>query len=66
LIRRHQGERAEAWLEATVRLAQEGAPLNQVPQRFLRREDLESAKVIKNSAWKWNVFEKSICQTWRG
>ena len=38
LIRRHREEHAEAWLEAAVRMTQEGASLDQVLQRFLRRE----------------------------
>jgi hypothetical protein len=38
LIRRHREEHAEAWLEAAVRMAQDGASLDQVLQRFLRRE----------------------------
>jgi hypothetical protein len=38
LIRRHREEHAEAWLEAAVRMTHEGATLNQVLQRFLRRE----------------------------
>jgi hypothetical protein len=38
LIRRHREEHAEAWLEAAVRMAQDGASLDLVLQRFLRRE----------------------------
>ncbi len=38
LIRRHRDEHAEAWLEAAVRMAIDGATLDQVLQRFLRRE----------------------------
>jgi len=38
LIRRHREEHAAAWLEAAVRMTQEGASLDQVLQRFLRRE----------------------------
>jgi hypothetical protein len=38
LIRRHREEHAEAWLEAAVVMAREGATLDQVLQRFLRRE----------------------------
>jgi len=38
LIRRHREEHAEAWLEAAVRMALDGAPLEQVLQRFLRRK----------------------------
>jgi hypothetical protein len=37
LIRRHREEHAEAWLEAAVRMTQDGATLDQVLQRFLRR-----------------------------
>jgi DDE superfamily endonuclease len=38
LIRRHREEHAEAWLKAAVEMALEGASLDQVLQRFLRRE----------------------------
>ena len=38
LIRRHREEHAEAWLEAAVRMALEGATLDQVLQRFRRRQ----------------------------
>jgi hypothetical protein len=38
LIRRHREEHAEAWLIAAVEMAQEGATLDQVLQRFLRRK----------------------------
>lgn len=38
LIRRHREEHAEAWLEAAVVMALEGATRDQVLQRFLRRE----------------------------
>ena len=38
LLRRHREEHAEAWLEAAVVMALEGATRNQVLQRFLRRE----------------------------
>lgn len=38
LIRRHREEHAEAWLKAAVVMAQEGATLDQVLQRFLRHE----------------------------
>jgi len=38
LIRRHREEHAEAWLEAAVRMTLDGATLEQVLQRFLRRE----------------------------
>jgi len=38
LIRRHREEHAEAWLEAAVMMALDGASRDQVLQRFLRRE----------------------------
>jgi hypothetical protein len=38
LIRRHREEHAEAWLKAAVVRTQEGATLDQVLPRFLRRE----------------------------
>jgi hypothetical protein len=38
LIRRHREEHVEAWLEAAVRMALDGASLDQVLQRFLRRK----------------------------
>jgi hypothetical protein len=38
VIRRHREEHAEAWLEAAVRMTQDGATLDHVLQRFLRRE----------------------------
>jgi len=38
LIRRHREEHAEAWLEAAVMMALDGATRDQVLQRFLRRE----------------------------
>jgi hypothetical protein len=38
LIRRHREEHAEAWLIAALKMAQDGATLDQVLQRFLRRE----------------------------
>jgi hypothetical protein len=37
VIRRHREEHAEAWLEAAVRMARDGATLDHVLQRFLRR-----------------------------
>jgi hypothetical protein len=38
LIRRHREEHTEAWLTAAVVMAQEGASLDQVLQRFLKRK----------------------------
>ena len=38
LIRRHREEHTEAWLIAALKMAQDGAPTDQVLQRFLRRE----------------------------
>jgi hypothetical protein len=38
LIRRHREEHAEAWLLAALKMSRDGATLDQVLQRFLRRE----------------------------
>lgn len=42
LIRRHREEHAESLLKAAVGMAQDGATLNQVLQRFLRYEPADA------------------------